>query len=103
MLVVVEPGWASLETAARVLALARDLGIGRVCAVANKVRTDEDAAFVRRGTSVPVAGVLPYDAGLEVQARSGAYDPGTAFHLGVIALARQLEASSTEVETREAR
>ena len=30
MLVVVEPGWASLETAARVVALAHDLGVKKI-------------------------------------------------------------------------
>ncbi len=72
MLVVVEPGWASLETAARVAALADDLGIRRVHAVANKIAGDADLEFVRANlTALPLAGVLPLDRDLELEARAG--------------------------------
>ncbi len=40
MLVIVEPGWASVQTAARVSRLARDLGIGKIHAVANGIDCD---------------------------------------------------------------
>jgi CO dehydrogenase maturation factor len=73
MLVVVEPGWASLQTAARVAALARDLGVRDIAAVANKIERDEDRAFVRDGLprGMPIVGELPFDRNVERQARSG--------------------------------
>lgn len=42
VLAVVEPYFKSMETAARVTELARELGVQRVSAVANKVRSEAD-------------------------------------------------------------
>jgi len=59
MLVVVEPGWASIQTAARVADLARDLGIRKVQAIANKISGEADLAFVRENlVGLPLLGVL---------------------------------------------
>ncbi len=92
MLVVVEPGWASLQTAARVASLAHDLGVDRVQIVANKVRQADDLAFVRQHAgTLPIAAVLPADEGLERQARSGRWDAGRAFHQEIVRLAREME------------
>ena len=91
MLVVVEPGWASLQTASRIAKLARDLGIGRMHAVANKILTDDDVMFVRQHLGgLPLAAVLPYDAELERQARSGGYDVGGAFYKEMMRLAEEI-------------
>jgi CO dehydrogenase maturation factor len=91
MLAVVEPGWASLETARRVAALARDLGIPRLMALANKVRREEDVAFVREGLgAIGLLGSLPYDDGLEREARSGEYSRERPFHAEMDRIARRL-------------
>ncbi len=91
MLVVVEPGWASLQTAARVATLAGDLGITRVHAVANKIRSDEDEAFVRGGLAgIPLAAVLPFDGDLEARARRGECDPTSAVYREIARLAEAL-------------
>jgi CO dehydrogenase maturation factor len=84
MLVVVEPGWASLATAAQIEMLARDLGVRRVLLVANKVAGPADEEFIRAHVQDrPVWAVLPFDAGLEQEARDGTCDPGRPFHRGV--------------------
>jgi CO dehydrogenase maturation factor len=57
-LVVVEPGQRSLQTAARVEKLAGDIGIKRVYAVGNKVRTESDWAFIQENSPVPTLGYL---------------------------------------------
>ncbi|MGD2147620.1 MAG: carbon monoxide dehydrogenase accessory protein CooC [Anaerolineae bacterium] len=57
-LVVLEPGRRSLTTAERVRELAGDLGISHVYAVGNKVRGDEDRAFLEEQSPVPVLGFL---------------------------------------------
>ena len=91
MLVVVEPGWASLQTAARVAKLAGDLGITRVHAVANKIRSDEDTAFVVSGLGqIPLVATLPYDAELERRARRGEWDRGSAVYREITRLASAL-------------
>ena len=46
-LVVVEPGARSVQTYGNVKRLAADLGVKRVCVVANKVRATSDEAYVR--------------------------------------------------------
>ena len=91
MLVVVEPGWASLQTASRVAKLAGDLGIARVLAVANKIRSDEDAAFVRKGLGrVPIVATLPYDGDLERRTRGGGFDRKGAGYTEMMRLAKTL-------------
>jgi CO dehydrogenase maturation factor len=42
LLLVTEPYWRSMETSRRMAVLARELPIGRVAVVANKVRSEED-------------------------------------------------------------
>ncbi len=64
LLLVAEPYFKSMETAARSKALAEELGIPRILAVANKVRgaQDEEAMrgfFARAG--LPLVGVVPAD------------------------------------------
>jgi CO dehydrogenase maturation factor len=64
MLTVVEPGMRSVETAAKVAALAKQVGVKRVGAVLNKVRDDAEerrllAALMDEG--IEVLASLPYD------------------------------------------
>lgn len=47
-IVVVEPGQRSIQTAEAVKRLASELGIKRVFLVANKVRNEQDADFIKR-------------------------------------------------------
>ena len=46
-IVVIEPGARSVQTYRNVKRLAADLGVRRVRVVANKLRTEEDEAFIR--------------------------------------------------------
>ena len=100
MLVVVEPGWASLETAARVVSLARDLGVTKTYAIANKIACDADLDFVRahlgttgdpEGTparpTLEILGVLPADHDLELEARAGKIDRARPFHREMLRIA----------------
>ena len=92
MLVVVEPGWASMETAARVAALAQDLGIRRTHAVANKISGPDDLDFVRAHlTGLPLAGVLPVDRELELEARAGRVSRERPFYREMLRIAQQLK------------
>jgi len=62
MYIVVEPGQRSLMVAADVARLAKDLGIPAIWVVANKVRNDEDLAFVQGHLNgLRLAGWLPRD------------------------------------------
>jgi len=62
LLVVVEPDLRSLETAARILPLAREIGLGRVWAVGNKVEGAEDEEFLRENLppGLDLLGSVPY-------------------------------------------
>ncbi len=67
MLILAEPYYRSLETAARLGELARELGIPQVYVVANKVRTDREAALIGefcRARNLPLLGTLPFDDAL---------------------------------------
>lgn len=62
VIVVVEPGRRSIETAEKIGKLAADIGIGHIGVVGNKVRNDADRAFIRE--SLPAMGILgfiPFD------------------------------------------
>ncbi len=91
MVVVVEPGWASIETAGRVAGLARDLGLQRVEVLANKIAGDEDLRFVKfQLAGKPLLGVLPADRHLETEARSGAVSRQRPFYVEMLRIARGL-------------
>ncbi len=70
----IEPYYRSMETARRVAALAAELGIGTVLAVANKVRDDGDRKAIAEFCAVhslELAGEIPYDAALLEAERAG--------------------------------
>ncbi len=58
MLVVVEPGQRSLQVAERIRDLAHDLGLRRLYAVGNRIRSEADRAFVAGRSPLPVIGYL---------------------------------------------
>jgi CO dehydrogenase maturation factor len=61
MFAVVEPGLRSIDTAKRIAALARELGVSAFWVVANKVRGERDLSFIRTQLSeLPIVGTLPY-------------------------------------------
>ena len=62
LIVVVEPGRRSVETALHVQKLAADLGLHKVALVANKVRQPQDLEFIREHLKgLPLLGYFPYD------------------------------------------
>jgi CO dehydrogenase maturation factor len=64
MLIVAEPYYKSLETAARVHAMAAELSIPRAYLVANKIRSDNEAAALEtfcRQRELPIIASVPYD------------------------------------------
>ncbi|MGH7687499.1 MAG: hypothetical protein ACREN2_11885 [Candidatus Dormibacteria bacterium] len=64
LLVVVEPFYKSIYTAQKVIEMARELGIGRIVAVANKVRNDEDRTAITRAVGkwdVAIIAEVPFD------------------------------------------
>jgi CO dehydrogenase maturation factor len=66
MLVVAEPTRRSLGTAAQIKKLAADIGLTRLWLVGNKVRNDDEAAFLEaESPDMPLIGYLP--ASLAVQ------------------------------------
>nr|MDP9496663.1 hypothetical protein [Actinomycetota bacterium] len=92
LLVVCEPTRKSVLTAARTAALAAELGIPGVLAVANKARTEPDVAFLRDALAaegIEVAGVLPYDAEVAAADRAG--------HEGVAPVAPDMQRALDEV------
>lgn len=67
LLVLLEPYYKALETARRVVELAKELGIPRVLGVANKLRDDQDRAAVRdyaAAHGLPIVAEIPYDDSL---------------------------------------
>ncbi len=61
LLIVLEPGKRSVETAEKIRQLAEDIHLKKLAAVGNKVRKPEDEAFLRNHLQgVPLLGALPY-------------------------------------------
>ena len=62
LITVVEPGQRSVETAARIRQLGKDIGLTRIGLVGNKIRNDRDRSFLRKVLSGQlILGFMPYD------------------------------------------
>lgn len=99
LLVVVEPYYRALETAARIAPLARSLGIPRVLAVANKVRDAEDLRVIGEflhAHQLELAATIPFDEAVRDADRLGRpvldHAPDAPSVRAVRDLARTLEA-----------
>ena len=61
LLIIVEPGRRSLDTAQQIARLAKDIGIRQMSMIANKVRTADDRQFIEQNRgALSLLGVLPY-------------------------------------------
>src|ERR1035441_7694073 len=75
-------------TAEGVDAMARDLGVKRTYAIANKITCPADLDFVRANLAAPeIIGVLPADRDLELEARAGKIDRDRPFHREMLRIA----------------
>ena len=96
LLVVVEPGQRSLETARTVKRLAADLGIRRTYVVGCKVRSDRDRQLIQEAVpDMPILGFLPYSP-LAVEADLGgksAYDMAPELVAAAREIKQKLEAA----------
>ena len=62
MIIVVEPGKASIETAYRIRELAKDIGLENITVVANKIRSDKDKNLITSAMpDFEFLGSIPYD------------------------------------------
>jgi CO dehydrogenase maturation factor len=62
LIIVVEPGRRSIETATHVKRLAQDLGLKKVAIVGNKIRQATDQEFLTQNLpDLPILGFLPFD------------------------------------------
>ena len=74
LLVVAEPYYRALETAGRMIPLAQGLGIERIYAIANKLRSAEDEKAVMdycRNYDLEVIAVIPFDEDVALADRMG--------------------------------
>jgi CO dehydrogenase maturation factor len=62
LIIVVEPGKRSIETARHIQELARDIGLKNIALVGNKIRGDRDKAYLQKQLQgFHFLGFLPYD------------------------------------------
>jgi CO dehydrogenase maturation factor len=69
---VVEPSLWSIQTATRIIELAKELGIPKVAVAANKIRDELDIEWIREALlpfEVEVAAAVPYDSGVSLADR----------------------------------
>jgi CO dehydrogenase maturation factor len=72
MVIVAEPTRRSLGTAAQIKKLANDIGLTRLWLVGNKVRDDQEAAFLAaESPGLPLLGWLPADLAVQEADRLG--------------------------------
>ncbi len=74
LVVVVEPGRRSIDTALHIKKLAGEIGLSRISMVGNKIRNEKDARFLKENLAdFSFLGFLPYDDALieaDLQGRS---------------------------------
>lgn len=62
LIIVVEPGRRSLETARRIQKLAQDIGIQNMAVVGNRIRSQQDEQFlISNLAGLEILGFIPYD------------------------------------------
>jgi CO dehydrogenase maturation factor len=62
LIIVVEPGRRSIETAQTITNLSQDLGLRSIAAVGNKIRQESDKEFIRSNLpGLEILGFIPYD------------------------------------------
>ena len=74
MIILVEPGLKSLETAERIKRLANDIGIKKLSAVVNKISGPEEETFVKeklQDLGIEVLGTIPRDPAVVVADMEG--------------------------------
>jgi CO dehydrogenase maturation factor len=62
LIIVVEPGRRSIETARTISQLSKDIGLKNIAVVGNKIRSEEDKEFIK--SSLPgmdILGFISYD------------------------------------------
>jgi CO dehydrogenase maturation factor len=94
LLIVVEPTRRSLGTAAQIKQLANDIGLTRCWLVGNKVRNEDERAFLEAETpGLPLLGVMPADLGVQEADRLGipVYDHVPALRQAAEQMAKELE------------
>jgi len=65
LIVVLEPGMRSIETALKIKKLAEDIGIKRVCGIGNKIRKEYEINFLKeRIYGIQILGYIAYDESL---------------------------------------
>jgi len=71
LLIVVEPGLRSIQTAERIKTLATEIGIKKIRAIGNKITSPKDAAFIKDNIkSIENIGLVPYSQSI-VEAERG--------------------------------
>jgi CO dehydrogenase maturation factor len=97
MIIVVEPTRRSLGTAAQIKKLAQDIGLTRLWLVGNKVRNEDEAAFLHdQSPGLPVLGLLPADLAVQEADRLG-----TAVYDHVPALREAAEDMATVLNSQQ--
>ena len=74
LLIVLEPYYRSMETAGRIVPLARGLGIPRIYGIANKLRSPQDEEAVRsycRNHDLELIAAIPFDENVVEADRTG--------------------------------
>lgn len=65
LIVVVEPGRRSIDTAEHIRSLAGEIGLKRIAVLGNKIRGEKDEAFIRKHLSdFDILGFMPYEDAL---------------------------------------
>lgn len=93
LVIVVEPTRRSLGTAVQIKKLAHDIGLTRLWLVGNKVRNQDEAAFLQAETpGIPVLGLLPADLAVQEADRLGiaVYDHVPALQQASVQMAAAL-------------
>ncbi len=95
-IVVIEPGARSVQTYKNVKRLAKDLGVSQVSVVANKVRSEEDEAFIRsRIPQEDLLGCIHYNPEVMDADRQGKspYDFSPALREEILKIKRKIDLS----------
>jgi CO dehydrogenase maturation factor len=99
MIIVVEPGKGSIETAYRIRELAKDIGLENIAVVANKIRSGQDRDFLTSAMpDFEFLGFIPYDQSI-IEAGLGSF-PLINANSEVISQVQDIAARLSAVKSR---
>ncbi len=94
LVVIVEPGKRSVDTALRIKRMATELGMKQICVIGNRIRSESDKEYLKEAVAgMDIVGFVPFDDNLLQSDRGGgsAADASEAVKKAIVDIVDKLD------------